>query len=73
MVPQVAYLSIKRPKPLTNHWPSRVCSPACPAAIEATPIFSTAARAVSDCIWVRHFEAALLQVFAVIEHGTANE
>ena len=32
-----------------------------------------AARAVSDGIGVRHFEAAFLQVFAVIEHGSANE
>jgi hypothetical protein len=31
------------------------------------------ARAVSDGIGVRHFEAAFLQIFAVIEHGAANE
>jgi hypothetical protein len=32
-----------------------------------------AARAVSDGIGVRDFEAAFLQIFAVIEHGAANE
>jgi len=32
-----------------------------------------AARAVSDGIGVRHFEAAFLQIIAVIEHGAADE
>lgn len=32
-----------------------------------------AARAVSDSVGIRDFEAAFLQIFAVIEHGAANE
>jgi hypothetical protein len=32
-----------------------------------------AAGAVGDGVRVRYFEAAFLQIFAVIEHGTANE
>jgi hypothetical protein len=32
-----------------------------------------AAGAVCDSVRIRDFEAALLQIFAVIEHGAANE
>jgi hypothetical protein len=32
-----------------------------------------AARAMSDCVGVRHFEAAFLQIVTVIEDGATDE